>query len=262
MLKEIFNFDKNVVTSYIMYELKLGGKFKEAFNYISSSLPNQRLKKLEKLKWDEGKNYDWAIIKKKEVTLIIRKYQTHFTIFFKNVNKEISWFNKYGCFTFHSDLEKMSDEDNDKYVESNFTDLDNSMEDLIKIISKDEIHTLWNEYCFPRPKHVVIKNIWNGADDLSSIDDFIFCCEELFNKYLELFAKTDMFEKIKSIRVGDKLNNKYEVLDVSTAVKDGYFHDIGLMLKGTNGVDDVSWKDVYSLTRWYLNDIFIPLQEK
>lgn len=254
-LIDIFKFEERDVVSYMMHKLKLGSKFKESFNYIISKMPVKKLGTLSKMKWDIGKNYDWIVIEEGMVTFIIRKYQTHFTIFIK-VEAEEKWNSKFGCFMFHSDCEKMNDDTSDIYVENNFIDLDELLKPLFKFIADGNIHSLWNNYSFKRPDHVSIKNIWNGGDDLSNINEFIFCCDELFSKYLELFAQTDMLEKIKTIKVGDILGGVYEVTQVSTDTNDGYFHNAGLKLKNLNFKESEIWCDVYSLTRYYLKYVF------
>jgi len=255
-LEDIFKFEERDVTSYMTYELKLPAKFKEAFTYLTTKMKVQPLKALDKIKWDEGKNYDWAVIKSGEVTLLIRKYQSHFTIFYKKENQENKYNNRYGCFTYSTNRDKLSDKESDARVDNNFLDLEANINDIFKLIAEDKAHGLWNSYTLVRPKFVEVKTVWNGGDDISSIETFIFACDELFSKYLEIFAQTDMFDRIKTIKKGSVLNDKYKVLGVKTTLKDGYYHDIGLTLQGTNGATSESWYDVYALTRWYLKDIF------
>ncbi len=271
-LSDLFGFEERDITSHMMRELKLGRKFKDSFNYILTKLPIQKLKAdLSKLKWDEGKNYDWAIIKDGLVTLIFRKYSDHFTIFFKvEAGPEDDYtltYNKgYGCFSFHTNKDKLSDEDSDSRVDDNFLDLNKYIKAIIKLLADGDVHSLWNSYSLKnpdevsRPEYIELKNIWNGGnEDISSINDFIFCCDELFNKYLELFAQTDMMNKIKKIKAGDMLG-VYKVVRVNPKTKDSYYHDAGLELKNTNFKDSKpSWADVYSLTRYYLNYVFPEL---
>ena len=258
-LSDLFKFEKRDITSHMMYEMKLTYKFKDSFNYLTKKLKVQKLKPLNKIKWDEGKNYDWAIVKEGLITFIIRTYRNHFTIFFKNENKENDYRTRYGCFMFNTDTTKLSNDDSDARCDNCFVDLDEYIKPIHKLISDGHVHLLWNNAALPRPDYIEIKPIWNGSeDDINYVDDFIFCCEELFGKHLELFAQTDMLDKLKTIKVGDMLN-RYEVLEVRTEVEDDYYHDAGLKLKGTNGVDSESWNDVYSLTRYYLNDIFPKL---
>jgi hypothetical protein len=90
---------------------------------------------------------------------------------------------------------------------------------------------------------------------------FIFACDELFQRYLEIFSETEMLEKIKTMKVGDKIGDDkypYEVVEIRTEVKDDYYHGVGLVLKQTNftGKTEEKWDDVYSLTRWRYNEVF------
>jgi len=252
---DVFKFDKNDITMHMYYDLKLCEKLKSAFDYLLTKLPVQKLKKdLSKLKWNKGKNYNWAIIQKDNVIFILRQYQSHFTIFTKVV-KEDRYGTKLGCFTFNTDSDMLSDDESDARCDNEFYDLNKYIVALMDFIGEGNIHSLWNDFSFKREKYIKIKNVWNGGEYFSSIDDFIFCLEELFGKYLELFAQTDMFEKIKTIKKGEMLGT-HKVLDVKTDLKDEYYHGVGLILKGTNGADSKSWQDVYSLTRWYYGSIF------
>ncbi len=262
-LNSLFSFDKGDITRHMMYELKLTCKFKDSFEYLCGKLPVQEVKPLSEIKWDEGKNYDWAIINDGLVTLIIRHYQTHFTIFFKNENKENEYRTRHGCFTFYSNTGKMEDWNSDMHNENNFIGLDACMKDLLKLILDGNIQCLWNPYSFKRPEYVEVKNIWDGGDmDISSIDDFIYCCDELFSKHLEKFAETEMLDRLKTIKVDDMLG-VYKVISVNTEIKDDYYHSAGLKLKNTNFKDSKEdWCDVYSLTRYYLYYVFPELNNK
>jgi len=268
-LSDLFSFEERDITSHMLYEMKLGYKFKDAFEYLLTRLPIQKLKAdLRKLKWDEGKNYDWAIIKDGRVTIIFRQYRLHYTIFFKvdGEGKMAEYNTKYGCLSFHTDTKHLSDDVSDSYCDDNFRDMSRYIKPLIKLLEEDKVHGLWNPLSFKaddeerRPDHIEAKNIWNGGmDDLSSINDFIFCCDELFDKYLELFAKNEMMDRLKTIKVGDMLG-VYKVTAVRAATKDEYYHDAGLELKNTNFKDSKpSWADVYSLTRYYLNNVIPEL---
>ncbi len=253
--KDIFKFSARDITMHMYYDLKLCYKFESAFNYLLTKMPIQKLvKDLGKLKWEEGKNYDWAIVQKDNVIFIMRQYGNHFTIFTKIVSEE-RYGTKFGCFTFNTDREKLPVGEYDSRCDNNFLDLNRYITSLFDFIGSGNIHSLWNNASLKREEYITIKNVWNGYEDFSSIDDFIFCIEELFSKYLELFAQTDMFEKIKTIKKGDMVGH-YEVLSVSTKLENEYYHGVGLKLKGTNGADSESFADVYSLARYYHDSIF------
>ncbi len=281
---EIFKFDKRNIDSYILRTLNIKNKFKKSFAYVFDKLLPMNSKKkalltntefdLEKLTWYEGKNYDWIAltdnIKNPLIQLLIRQYENHFTIFFKYKYKVTEdpkidefFYTRSGVFTFYTNIDKLSDKEHDSYIDDRFKDLNKYLPEIIKLMREDNIDSVWNSYSLKlesekqRPKHIEAKCSWDGGDTISSVDEIIFAVEELFQKHLELFAQTDMIEKIKTLKKGDMVGS-YEVLDVRTKVKDDYYHEAGLNLKGTNGKDSDSWCDVYSLTRWYYEAIFPP----
>lgn len=263
----IFRFEKRDIERHLFNTLRIRNKFKTCFNYLVDKLgSNKVVSDLSKLTWSEGKNYKWVCIKDENVTLLIRKYSTHFTIFYKSQNKMTDdsdfedYFNtKYGCFTFETNQNKVKNFD--LYIDNNFKDLNLYIKDLIQIIKDNKVHGLWNDLMFKRKKHVEVKNIWDGDESISSIDLMLFACEELFQKYLEIFSETDMFEKIKTFNEGD-MAGRYKVLEVHKDLKSEYYHGVGLTLQGTNGKDSESFNDVYSLSRWYHDDVFGFREEK
>lgn len=258
-MKEIFDFSKSTIESYISYDLNLFTKFKSSLNYIISKLPNQRLgKSLGELQWEKGKDYNWAVIKDENLTLLIRQYNRHFTIFLKNRVKVTDdselddlFYTKYGCFTFFTNSDKV--ENYDLYENNNFFDIDLKINELIEFLKADKLHSIWNTWSFPRPNHIEIKNIWNGGDNISSIDKLVFCCEELFSKNLELFAKNEMLEKIKTFKEGDLIGS-YVITKVLTEVENDYYHGVGLTLKIR---DEERFQDVFSLCMFYYDIVFV-----
>lgn len=266
---EIFKFDKKDVVFELMYEKRMDSKFKQAFQYLLGRIKPQKFEgDLGKLVWDEGKNYHWISIEDGNVTLMFRKYQFHFTVYFRITEshkfKDIEFDeSKYGCFIFHSDRDKLTDEESDRRYDNNYLDINESLAGLINHLREHGSHLLWNDHSFPRPKIVEIKNVWDGGKEhISSIDDFIFCCEELFEKYLEHFAMNETLEKIKTFKVGDMLD-AYKITSMVTDVKDEYYHGVGLELQNTNFPDSKpSWADVYSLTRYYYEYVFGKEEKK
>ena len=256
---EIFKFEKRCIVSHLMYEKKMDSKFKQAFLYLINKIKPQKFEDdLSKLEWD----YHWVCVQQDSVILLIRKYQFHFTIYFKIIKTEK--FNEvefdesnYGCFIFHTDRDRMSGEESDSLYNNNYLDLNECLGRLMSHLAEHGSHSLWNDSSFPRSKRIEIKNVWDGGrDDLSSIDDFAYCCEELFEKYLEHFAMNEMLEKIKTFKVGDMLDT-YKITYASTEVKDEYYHGVGLSLFNTNFPNSKeSWADVYSLSRYYYNYVF------
>lgn len=252
-ISEIFKFDKKDIEYYLLHTLKLRSKFINSFDYLLNKLcTNEIVSDLSTLKWSKGKSYDWVALHEDDLFLLIRKYRTHFTIFFKNKSHE----NKYGCFIFNTNKDILSDSESDARIDDNFKDLNIYLKDIIVLIKTNKIYLLENSYAFKRPKYIEVKNVWNGDDnEISSIDSFTFCCEEMFHKYYELFSENEMFEKIKTFKKNDKIGS-YKILKVHKKLKNNYYHDIGLTLQGTNGKDSEVFKDIYCLTRYYYNEVF------
>ena len=276
-LSALFDFDKRQVERYMMHELRLKEKFISGFNYVYKNLGTNLIPEdLSTLKWYEGKSYNWVSLvdnlEKPTVKIVIRHYHQHFTIFFKNIKEDKYnikdsedefndlYSNRFGCIIMHTDTSKLSNKESDSYVDDNFQDINKYLPNMVKLIQDGRAHCVWNPLSLTsdtekeRPAHIDVRCIWDGGDDVSSIDKFIYACDELFQRYLEIFSETDMFEKIKTLKVGD-ICGSYEVVGINTKLKDDYYHDKGLDLKGTNGSSE-RWQDVYSLTRYYLESIF------
>lgn len=253
-----YNFRKNQVEFFLIYKLNLASKFKNSLNYIFQKLPNQELKDFNDLNWHETKSYEWAVIVKDNVKMLVRKFNRHFTFFvkckikFKDEGEQDDYitetfFTKYCCFTYFSDVAKLSN-----YVEDYFIDINNDIEKIVDMIAIDEGSSLWNSAALPRSEHIEIKNIWNGGEFIESIDKFIFALEELDNLHLKIFSENETFAHLKQYNVGDKMG-KYVVTDVATTLVDDYYHGVGLEVED-NGKE--KFIDVYSLTRWYWEDFF------
>ena len=281
-LSSLFEFDKKQVERYMMNKLGLKEKFVAGFNYVYKNLGiNLIPEDISTLEWYEGKNYNWVTmvdnLDKPSIKIIIRHYHNHFTIFFKNIKDDKYdirdnedefndlYSNRFGCIEFYTNTSNLSGDESDSYVNDNFKDINKYLPNMVKMIKDGDAHSVWNSLCLKldtekdRPKHIEVRCIWDGGDDISSIDKFIFACDELFQRYLEIFSETEMFEKIKTLKVGD-MCGRYEVVSINTDLEDededDYYHDVGLELKGTNGADSVSWQDVYDLSRWYLESVF------
>lgn len=270
---KLFNFEKDQVTRFVEYELDTFNKFKEPLNYVINeldklgmSLTIKSLDKnidLNKIKEREGKNYQWSCIKYKDVTLVIRRYNQHLTIFTKvikesDVKGRIK--SEYGAFTFNTNFDKFGDKHDemmDKYYDKPFTDLNVIIKDLINLLIEKNggVYWVWNSACLKVPDHMEIKLAFSQKN-ISSLDNFIFCMEELSTIYTELFAENTMLQKIKELKSGDQLNDRYKIGKVITEVKDNYYHGAGIELIDTMNKDQTSFQDVYSLTRWHFNDIF------
>lgn len=265
---KLFNFEKQDIQSYIEYELKTFNKLKEPLNYVilnliknGNSLTIEDINNinLNKVKEREGKNYHWSLFVFNDINIVVRRYHSHLTIFTKSIKEKRT---EYGCFTFNTNFEKFgdkSDEMHEKYYSKPFTGLNEIIVDLLKLLLSDKdygVHWVWNSACLSRPDYVDIKLAFSGKN-ISNMDNFIFCMEELSSIFHELFAENTMLERLKVYKPGDSLNERYIIKDISTKVDDGYYHSVGLTLIDTSNKE--SWEDVYSLTRWYLEDIFKSL---
>lgn len=271
---ELFRFDKDIITRHIEYELKTVDKFKEPLNYIiknlvrlGHSLTIDSLDKkinLNKIKENEGKNYHWSVFNYKNVTLVVRRYGQHLTIFTKVIKEKVDYEKRpkvdYGAFTFNVDFEKFGkkhDEMMDKYYDKPFTEFSDIFKGLMRIlIEKDAgVHWVWNSVSLPRPEQVKIELAFDN-NSISSIDNFAFCMEEIDSVFLSLFAENTMLQRIKEIKSGKKLGDRYKAGEIRTEVKDDYYHAVGISLIDTMNKDKSEWADVYSLSRYYFKDIF------
>lgn len=264
-----FKFDKDCIKRHIRYDLKLFSKMREPIAYVidmlekkGHSLTIKSLDKfsLNKVEEKEGKNYHWSVIKYNNISLLIRRYGQHLTIFSK-VERTDRDYDKIqiSAFTFHSDRDKFPDKNHDKMMDERyskpFMDLQVCFPKLMELLSDDYgAQSLWNDHSFPRPEFVEVKEAFCNTE-ISSIDLFVFCMEELDQIHLTLFAENDMVEKLKEFKAGDVLNERYTIKRVASDVNDDYYHSTGLTLKEKGSKGD-KWEDVYSLTRWFYEDIF------
>ena len=263
----LFQFEKSEVDSFIEYKLKTFKRFKEPLNFVINTLTKlghsfviESLDgiDLNKVRENEGKNYEWSVFTYKNVTLVIRRYRYHLTIFTKVVNNGV----EYGAFTFNTEFDKFGDKHDEimeSYYDKPFTGLNEIIVDLLNLLTNREegVHWVWNSVSLKRPNYVDIKLIFSDKS-ISSYDNFIFCMEELSNIYLSLFAETTMLQKIKEYtnKIGELINKRYKVGKVNTELKDGYYHAVGITLIDTLCNDKEDFQDVYSLSRWYFEDIF------
>jgi hypothetical protein len=185
---DVFNFSKDSIINHIIYDLKLLKKIGKSFEYVFEKLQtkkyhleikNQTEFRLEKLKWSEDKNYKWICITKDNVKLLIRSYGTHHTIFTKLVethkfDDNTSYDEKiYSAFTFFSNLENVGDELHDSYIDNPYTDLNGLLLDIISFVKEDQVHGMWNDYSFKRPKWCEVENVYNGGT-ITSVDKLIW----------------------------------------------------------------------------------------
>jgi hypothetical protein len=267
---EIFKFEKSDINMYIFYDLKIREKFVKAFGYLIGKLGVNEYKdklNLDKIKWSKGKNYDYLAIHQDNIHLLFRRYGSHFTIFYKHKHKiskygddyDDEYGSRYGVFTFETDTSHLSDKDRDNYYQNEAKDLNKHLSVIFDMIRDNKAHMFWNPLCLKLPKakerekHIKIKSVWTGGESITSIDLLIFAVEEMFQKYLEVFSETDMLEKIKTLKKGDKCGSN-TVVKTHTKVKDGYFHDAGITWKTAHKEEE--FRDVYCLTRYGYEEVF------
>lgn len=259
MIKDIFEFSDSNLKQHIVYENKLMKKLKLSFDYLQKYLPiNQVDKKFsfKKIKFYEGKNYDWFFLVKSNVYLLVRQYGSHFTFISLNKDKEISYRDRLAVFTISNDREKMDDKTSDELCDNKFLTIEKILPSLIKMIEEDNVHSIWNSLSLVRPDYTDVK-IAQIGDLTHNLDLFLFVCHEVFGMHLVEFAENEMANKIAEFKVGDMLGNVYQITDVKDKINKEYYYSTGLSLINTNFPESKpQWADIYSLTRYYLEYVF------
>lgn len=262
-LKEIFSFDENHVKRNVLMENKFNYKIKACFNHLfdNNRIPINKLNAdnsfdFSKLKHYEGKNYHWFFLTNDILTILVRKYSTHFT-FFTKLKEEDDYFERICVFTISLDRDMIEGELSDKFIYDHFLLIVDLLPNLVALLSDRNSQSLWNNYSFPRPKYVKVENIYDGGEHVTNLDLFLFACAEIFNIFSEFYAENEMFEKIKTLKVGDKFGTSYTIKEIKTKLKDGYYHGVGIVYlnERSNGTVEERWCDVYSLTRYYYDDL-------
>jgi len=271
---KIFEFKKDSVTDHIRYELKLFSKCKEPLNYIFKTLEDNGhsliLKSLDKINLNkvkelEGKNYNWSVINYKNVKLLIRTYKQHLTIFTK-ITKPCEYdkgkiIDEFGAFTFRTDMEffKGSNSEHDavmdEFYENPFADLNKCAKQLFQVLIERGVYWVPNSACWKTPKYVQVKLAYE-KESIHSLDNFVFCMEEIDFLYSQLFSENTMFKKLAELknRIGEKFDHRYKITKVVTTLKDEYYHGVGLWLEDKDKKE--TFKDVYSLTSWHFENVF------
>lgn len=261
---KLFKFSDSDAKDYINRKLRLTKKIKQSFQYLTSKMKPQKIRKdLGELKWEEGKNYDWAYVVSGSAEFIIRKYSRHFTIFTRNTvpkdlgGGDIIKRSNYSCFTFNTDNSKLTDKESDLRCDRPFIDLNVHINRLVEVVQNDKVGWLWNSASHPREEYVEIKNVYDG-DHISDVNLLLFACDEICEKYFQHFSESETLQALNNFKTGDVFTKDFHgdviITDIKTEVKDDYYHAVGLQLKSAN--EEVKFEDVYSLTRWYYNEMF------
>lgn len=267
-IQKIIKFSESDIKRDVLYHHKIREQIEFTFKYLfdNKRLPINKLKKdntfnFSKLKFDEGKNYDWFFLVNDNSKILIRQYQSHFTFYTKSKIRQDQdeYFQKVCIFTIHFNRDKINDDDlSDSFCEDNFLGMNAILPNLIELLEKGHVHSLWNNLSFKREKYVDVEIAYTGGDDVSKLDVLLFACDELFSIYAEAFSKNEILDKLKTLKVGDKFGENSIILDVKTEVKDDYYHAVGLSYNETNfkGETEKKWADVYALSRWHYDELF------
>ena len=274
---QIFDFEDRDLRNLVVTNLKLFRGMKTAFNYVYDALVKQGNHydlsaskiDLDTASSNKGKNYNWMACSTGDiegsVEFIIRQYGLHQTLYYKLTSvckykgmedwKEF----QYGCLTFNTDTKSMDGKEHDLHYDYPFMELNAVMPNLIKLITDDKVHGIWNDLMFPIPKYCEVKTAFYG-DEIRSYDLLVFCAEELSTINRDFFAETDMMTMLKSIDPekarGTKLgqgNITSIITEFPKAYSDPYYHGVGIMVQERKDYKRIY--DVYSLTEYYLENV-------
>lgn len=254
-----FKFTEDRVKRQFVRDEGLVKKITFAIKYLRKHIPINKLDDdfdFSKLETNKGKNYDWFILEKTGMTMLVRKYGNHFT-FFVSFTEEGTMEN-ISVFTIKTKERKMTDD----LVGDDFHAIRSYLPKLIDIIENKDVYFITNRYRFKEP--LVKASI--GLDDGSAynLDLLIFATDELFSKYIQVYSENDILNTIKKIEVGDMLD-VYKVVRIESELIDGEYHSCGLELQNTNFPKEVpKWCDVYILGGFYddvLNHALISIEE-
>lgn len=260
MILSDFKFDEQHERLEVFHEGKMDKKIQFAMDYLLQHLPINKIKKdntvnFDKLKFDEGKNYDWYFLTKKDLAILVRQYGSHFTFYISRKGKFES---KLAVITLHDDKELMTKEEREafEYDFDSFMGIKQYFPKLVELIEEGKIQSLWNNLTFPRPSYTKVETAFASKDSINSLDTLFFAMDEICSKYLSTYAEKDVLNLIKDYKVGDMFGKAYKITKVATEVQDGYYHGVGLEFQNTNFPDSKpSWSDVYSLARFYSDEL-------
>ena len=258
-----FKFSDQDVRRDVVRSEKLIKKINFAMKYLVKHLPVNKLKKdnsfdFTKLKFNEGKNYDWFFLNKEDITILVRQYGNHFTFFVNNDKGD--YHSKLSVFTINDNKDKMSDDESDSFCDDNFQNIQNYLPHLVEKIEADKVHTIWDSEDLKAPNYTEIKMAMDARESVQSLDTLIFACDELFNMYICTYAENEVLEQLKNYKVGDMFGSAYKIIRVSSELinhgGEPYYHSSGLEYTNTNFPDSKpTWSDVYSLARYHSDEL-------
>ena len=255
-LKDFKFSDQNVKVN-IARENDMERKLKHCFDYLQNTLPINELSKdntfdFDNIKFEEGKNYDWFILKNEKTSIILRQYSNHFTCYAYTTAKKYQ--HKLSVFSMHDDIDKMDDDISDSFCDDPYQTLTTVLPRLIEMIEDDKVWLLWNPQSLKRPKYTDFKIAMNGHESVDNLDLLIFACDELYHTYTCAVAEHDTLEQLKGYKVGDEFGS-YFIQEIRTEHKEGDdYHGCGLVISDTPKGKG-KWQDVYSLVAFYYNEL-------
>ena len=130
---------------------KIGNKFKIAIEYLLNYLPINKIGKenkfdFNKIKFDEGKNYDWFFLNKENLIILVRQYGSHFTFYSLFQGK---YEKKLSVFTICDNNELMSDKTSDSFCDDRYKSIKKYFPKLVEMIENNKVYSLWNSISFP-----------------------------------------------------------------------------------------------------------------
>lgn len=282
-IKQPFKFSKSDAINAIRREIDMLANGGKSFEYVYEKLKelgyhyttqnkivlpdNEDF--IESGLFFEGKSYHWTTIECGNVRFIVRKYNTHFTIFGSYTKvTQMDDFNykdhKYSAFEIYTDTDieyelneagKSEFEDfyEDFFYCQPFYDFNLLINPIVDMINENHFHLIDNSSALKRPQRVRIKEYFNGNDEsIYSLDKTIYAFEELSNIHIVLFAQNEMLEEIKKFKVGDVFGGS-KIVEINTDLNDDNYHSVGIKTE-----KDSYLCDVYTLTDFYYEYVFYP----
>lgn len=259
-----FKFSDQNVKAQIARENQMERKLMHCFKYLQHNLPINELTKdntfdFETIKFNEGKNYDWFVLKNEKTTMILRRYSNHFT--FYTYTTACEYQNKLSVFSMEDDRDLMDDELSDNFIDYPFQSLEALLPRLIEMIEDDKVWLIWNDVSLEREKYTKFKLAMNGRERVDNLDFLIFACDELYSTYSCTVGENEVLEQLKGYNVGDKFGS-YFIQEIRTEHKDGdNYHGCGLVISQTPKGKG-KWQDVYSLVGFYYDELEYDLVQR
>lgn len=269
-LTDMFGYSNDTEKRSYVIENNILFKLKYSFKYIKDKIPtNSITADGENLKMNEGKNYNWYKFEHKNVTMIVREYGNHKTIYCmvksKDDERKSSYFDKLHILIMNDENipTEMADEVHENYNGSMML----LLKPMMDLLSENKTSVFEHRLKDVKPSYTKIEMVYSSEETVYSLDMLMFACDEIFHIHMCLFSENDVLEKLKTLKVGDKFGGYREIVSIKTDIKDEYYHAVGLTTKRTDEFGMLhekkdEWMDVYSITRWRLECMFPPEEKK